>query len=83
MPDWQPIETAPNNVFDVLAKYWDASLDTFLVRRFIDCVQVEGQIYAATVNGQFKLVDAGYRPTHWAHIPELPPTSPTGSTEKA
>lgn len=69
---WQLIETAPNNVFDVLAKYWDAGLDKFLYRRFIDCVKVDSEIYSGTVNGQIKLTECGFKPTHWMDIPELP-----------
>ena len=72
MSDWQQIETVPNNVFDVMAKYWDAGLDKFLYRRFVDCVKVNDEIYAATANGQVKLVECGFKPTHWRHIPDLP-----------
>lgn len=72
MSEWQPIETAPNNVFDVLAKYWDAGLDKFLYRRFIDCVKVDGEIFVGQNNGQQRLVECGFKPTHWMDIPELP-----------
>jgi len=70
MSEWQPIETAPNNVFDVLAKYWDAPLDRFLFRRICDCVLVNGEVYNGP-DGK-RLIDCGYKPTHWMNIPELP-----------
>ena len=70
---WQPIATVPNNVFDVLAKYWDAELDRFMYRRFIDCVKTEGTIWAASGDKQVKLTAMGFSPTHWMDIPELPP----------
>lgn len=78
--EWQPIETVPNNVFDVLARYWDAGLDKFLVRRFIDCVKVDEEIFAASGDTQVKLTAMGFRPTHWMHIPELP-TGAVGDRE--
>ena len=73
MTNWQPIETAPNNVFDVVAKCWDAALDRFFYRRFVDCVKVDGEIVAAVGDQQVRLTDHGYKPTHWMDIPELPP----------
>lgn len=71
--EWQPIESAPNNVFDVLARYWDAALDKFLYRRFIDCVKVNDQIYIGQGDKQERLVDHNFQPLYWMHIPELPP----------
>lgn len=68
MTGWQPIETVPNNVFDVIAKYWDAALDRFLVRRVCDCVLVNGEVFA----GEQRLTDLGLRPTHWRHLPDPP-----------
>jgi len=68
MNGWQTIDTVPNNVFDVLAKYYDASLDKFLYRRFPDCVIVNNLILS---NGNC-LTEAGYRPMYWRDIPELP-----------
>jgi hypothetical protein len=77
--DWQPIETVPNNVFDVLAKHYDASTDQFWEARFAGCVQVDGRIlWASPFFGDERSVDlvaAGYRPTYWMHIPE-PPAQP-------
>lgn len=72
---WQPIETVPNNVFDVLAKYYDASLDKFLYRRFPDCVIVVSEIFTPLLPDGVSLTKAGYRPTHWRHIPDLPEES--------
>ncbi len=75
MSDWQLIESIapPNNVFDVLAKYWDAGLDKFLLRRITDCVQVDGEICTGSWDDKpVRLVDRGYRATHWMPIPEPP-----------
>lgn len=72
MAEWQPIETVPNNVFDVLARYWDAGLDKFLYRRFTDCVLVDDQVCANTSNGVGRLVDGGFKPERWMEIPSLP-----------
>ena len=71
---WQPIETVPNDVFDVIAKYWDANLDMFLIRRLCNCVKVNDEIYIGTVDSkqQAKLTDLGYRATHWMPIPDPP-----------
>lgn len=69
---WQPIETVPNNVFDVLAKCYDAGLDRFLYRRFTDCVIVADEIYCPLLPEGVSLTKAGFRPTHWRHIPEMP-----------
>ena len=68
---WQPIETAPNNVLDVLVKTWDAGLDKFFYRRICDCVLQGGEVYAGP-EGK-KLTDCGLKPTHWMHIPDMPP----------
>ncbi len=73
MNAWQPIETAPNDVFDVIAKYWDAGLDKFLLRRITDCVKVDDEICASDWSGNGKrLAEMGYRATHWMPIPEPP-----------
>lgn len=75
MSGWTNIadEPPPNNVFDVIAKYWDAGLDKFLMRRITDCVQVDGQICTGDGSGNGKrLVDIGYLATHWMPIPEPP-----------
>jgi hypothetical protein len=77
---WQDIATepVPNNVFDVLAKYYDAGLDQFLIARLTGCVQVEGRIlwqepFPTIPNpGRVDIVAAGYRPVMWAHIPDMP-----------
>lgn len=68
---WQPIETAPNNVFDVIAKYWDAEMDRFLIRRVCDCVLVNNEV---CVDGK-RLTQLGFRATHWMDIPTPPETT--------
>lgn len=72
MSNWQPIETVPNNVFDLLAKYYDAGLDRFLYRRFPDCVEVAGQFFSPLLPDGCSLSKAGFRATHWMDIPTLP-----------
>jgi hypothetical protein len=77
---WQDIATepVPNNVFDVLAKYYDAGLDQFLIARLTGCVQVDGRILwpepfpTLPQPGRVDIVAAGYRPVMWAHIPDMP-----------
>lgn len=70
---WKSINTVPNNVFDVLAKKWDAALDTFIYTRFANCVQVDGEIIWGPVGFKpERLVDLGYRPIYWMNIPDLP-----------
>ena len=71
---WHPIETVPNNVFDVLARYWDASLDMFLYRRFADCVLVNDQICTGELPNVSVLTAHGFRPEYWMPIPTLPET---------
>lgn len=68
------IDNVPNNVFDVMAKKWDAALDTFTSHRFAGCVQVDGQILWSSPFhvDPVKLTDMGYRPTHWAPLPSPP-----------
>lgn len=73
MSEWQPIETAPNNLFDVVAKYWDAALDVFAYRRVCDCALVNGCVVTQGKNGPVRLDEVGLKATHWMHIPELPP----------
>ena len=72
MNGWQPIETVPNNVFDVLAKYYDAGLNKFMYRRFTDCVIVVSEIFCPLLPDGVSLTKAGFRPTHWRNIPEIP-----------
>ena len=76
MAEWQPIETVPNDVFDVLAKYYCAHMDTFMYARFTGCIQVNSVIYWAWPGARplehYNLVENGYKPTHWMPIPELP-----------
>lgn len=66
------VNPVPNDVFDALAKYYDAGLDRFLYRRFTDCVIVNDQIFTAILPEGVSLAKAGYRVTHWCEIPKLP-----------
>lgn len=75
MNGWNPIETVPNNVFDVLAKYYDAGLDRFFYRRFTDCVMINDQIFCPLLPDGVSLTKAGFKPTHWRDIPSLPDDS--------
>lgn len=72
MNGWEPIATVPNNVFDVLARYWDAGQDKFLYRRFADCVLVNDQICTGSLPNVSVLTAHGFRPEYWRHTP-LPP----------
>lgn len=72
---WHKIEEVapPNDVFDVIAQYYDAKLDRILFRRFIDCVQVEGEIFiSGDGNRSVSLVDNGFRPIWWHSLPDVP-----------
>lgn len=77
MSAWQPMSTVPNNVFDVLAKKWDAALDSFTYHRFSGCVLVDDAvIWCSPFPGDglsVKLTDAGYRPEYWMDIPDPHP----------
>lgn len=73
--NWEPIETVPDNVFDVLAKKWDAALDIFTEHRFAGCVRNDDVIMWCSPFGDgtsVRLTDAGYRPTHWMPLPGPP-----------
>lgn len=80
---WHAIdaEPIPNTVFDVVAKYYEATLDRFLMRRFTNCVQVDGVVLwgnpfdtLSTPGGSkpIRLTDHGFRPIYWMHVPEGP-----------
>jgi hypothetical protein len=77
-------EPCPNDVFDIIAKYYDPIMDRFLVQRFSNCIQVNGVVIWCNPFDKFcdpqrstsiKLVEHGYRPTHWMPIPD-PPAAP-------
>jgi hypothetical protein len=81
-------EPCPNDVFDVIAKYYDPSLDRFLLRRFSNCIQVNGEViwcnpfdrlHEPERSNPIKLIEHGFRPTHWMPIPE-PPVAATVPT---
>lgn len=76
MAEWRPMATAPNNVIDVLAKYYDAGLDKFLYRRFPDCVSVNEQFFTLLLPDGVSLTQAGFKPIFWMHVPDLPDESP-------
>ncbi len=73
---WQPIESVEGAFFDVIAKYWDAGLDVFLIQRFT-CVfkQEDRFIWPSPFPNSIQNIDliaAGFRPTHWMPMPEMP-----------
>lgn len=76
--EWKRIEdeAPPNDVFDVLARKWDAALDIFTIHRFAGCVQVNGAIiWGSPFFGDFQkfvLTEAGYRPVYWMPLPPPP-----------
>ncbi len=69
----------PNDCFDVIAKYYDAGLDQFMIVRLPGCVRVDERIiWGSPFPGDESRIDLlkhGYRPTHWRLIPE-PPARP-------
>lgn len=74
-------EPCPNDVFDVIAKYYDPGMDRFLMQRFTACIQVDGiviwcnpfhKFYDPEDARQIKLIEHGFRPTHWAPFPDGP-----------
>lgn len=72
--EWHLIEKEPlpNDVFDVLAKYYDASSNKFLVERITNCVQVDGYV-RSMINGEARfLLDCGFRPIYWMELPTPP-----------
>jgi hypothetical protein len=80
---WQLIDDTQidNTIFDVIAKYYDPTLDLFLNRRFTNCIQVNGVVFWSNPFDKLrdpkefppiKLTDHGFRPTHWMLIPEGP-----------
>ena len=72
------VDPAPNDVFDVLAKWWDATIDCFLIKRFANCIQVNGVVMWSNPLHTFpnsepvKLTDCGFRATHWMLTPKAP-----------
>lgn len=83
MTEWYLIDDVPiaNTVFDVIAKYYDPKMDRFWVQRFTDCIQVDGVVvwhspfdkfYQSETRDAVRLVDHGYRPTHWMEAPNGP-----------
>lgn len=78
-------EPCPNDVFDVIAKYYDPVFDRFLIQRFAGCIQVDGVVMWCNPFRKFgdfadlqpiKLVEHGYRPTHWQPFPSPPDATP-------
>lgn len=72
---WQPIETAPNDVFDVLAKSYDPVLDDFILIRFTGCIKVNDRIIWASplqISLKYDLMECGVRPVYWMPLPAPP-----------
>lgn len=69
-------EAVPNDCFDVIAKYYDAGLDQFMIVRLPGCVINDGRIlWGEPFPGKpayVDIMDLNYRPTHWRPLP-LPP----------
>lgn len=63
----------PNTIFDVLAKYYDATLDKMVLRRFCDCIQVDGRVAVTSVERTtVELINVGWFPVFWMEAPEPP-----------
>lgn len=73
MTDWKPMIDAPDGVFDVLARYYDAGLNRFLLQRFTGCVQVDMTILWSSPfpgdKGTVDLAASGYRVVAWKPAP--------------
>lgn len=88
LPDlWRPMNelTMDSEVlFDVLAKYYCAHSDKFMVRRFCDCFRQDGKTVWPNpfeITGQIKvalviLEDHGFRPIMWMPLPNNPAELP-------
>lgn len=67
-------------LFDVIAKYYDASFDKFLVQRFCNCFQQGGKTFWPNpfqVLDKIKvssviLEDHGFKPIMWMPLPNNP-----------
>lgn len=77
MSEWHDFGAeAPPAFFDVLARYYDAGLNRFLIQRFCNCFVQDFQFIWPSPFGprdSINLYEAGYRPIRWAGAPELPP----------
>ncbi len=73
-PDfWKPIGEITESLFDVIAKYYDAHFDKFLVKRFCDCFAQDGKIcWVNPLGGYVVLEERGFRPLMWMPLPNNP-----------
>ncbi len=73
MTDWRTLETRPEGVFDVLARYYDPGLNRFLLQRFTNCIEQDFSIRWSTpfVNDltSVDLASYGYRVVAWKPSP--------------
>lgn len=74
MGGWHPIATVTNTIFDVFAKRWDASTDSFTMHRFAGCVLVDNDVWwQSPFHAEpMRLRDLGFCATHWMQIPVIP-----------
>lgn len=73
MTEWNDMTGKPDGVFDVLARYYDAGLNRFLLQRFTGCVLVDLTIVwpmpFPNDGGQVYLEKNGYRAVAWKPAP--------------
>lgn len=73
MTEWHTMETKPEGVFDVLARYYDAGLNRFLLQRFTGCIEDSFEIVWASPfvgdAGRVNLHQNGYRVVAWRPAP--------------
>lgn len=77
MTDWHTFRDTPSDFFDCLARYYDASMNRFLIQRFTNCFVQDFQIIWPSPfpgsGNSVNLYEQGFRPILWTTIPEMPP----------
>ena len=75
--DWRSFDRLPDTICDVLAHYYDAGLNRFLVQRFCGCIVHDFTVYWVSPfpddDIRIDLQARGYRLFRWRPVPELPP----------
>lgn len=72
---WHRLDALPpEGVFDVLARYYDAGLNRFLIQRFTGCIAQDMRImwaapFVGTEKATVDLWANGYRPLCWKPAP--------------
>lgn len=81
MSEWREISTVPTDTsFDLIAKYYDASLDMFIQQRFANCIKQDDRFFWCNPFQkigiddvrQYDLLNMGYKPILWMPLPAPP-----------